>query len=440
MPGKLLFLTVHRWRDAPSLACFTWPSDETTVSQQLTSDVNDSVVSENKMPNWRDRITRGLNATTAFLGERRRFTYHDGYMYSKRWCGGSVQRFGHIEETGNFANSSVLASPSSAPSQSVNNEVHGRAMMRFIREARAAQGAFRGATWFAELADTIRTIRNPARSFRRGIDDYISTARRNARRAARNVRPPVNRAEAERLLRSNPRAARAMGRAVTDTWLEYQFGWQPLVSDIGNGVLAGLRLSRRLAPRKRVNALERMEAPDSTSFVVRTVAGHEVTWEVIDSFVYSVLFYGAVKIEVDSPTLGGTQEFGVRLRDWAPALWEVIPYSFLIDYFTNIGDIVEVLSFPKSDIQWVSRTIRNSTIRDGTRTRYRNTGPVYPANNAYVLVENTPCTYHWERTWIDRHQYSVDGLTPRLILEIPGSQQFKKYLNMGALAAGRSLR
>lgn len=361
-------------------------------------------------------------------------------MYSKRWCGGSINRWAHVEESGNLAAHSLTASPAGMPSSDANNEVHGKARMRFIREARQAQGAFRGATWFAELLDTIRTIRNPARTLRRGIDDYVSAARRNARRAARNVAPPVNRAQAEELLRRNPRAARAMGRAVTDTWLEYQFGWQPLVSDIGNGVLAGLRLSRRLTPRKRINAIERLELPDSTTLVVRNVAGREVTWEVIDSFVYSVLFYGAVTIEVDSPSLGVTQEFGLRLNDWAPALWEVIPYSFLIDYFSNIGDIVEVLSFPKSDIQWVSRTIRNSTIRDCTRTRLRNTGPVYPANGAYVLVENTPCTYYWERTWIDRHQYSVDGLTPRLVLEIPGSAAFRKYLNVGALAAGRFLR
>jgi hypothetical protein len=230
-----------------------------------------------------------------------------------------------------------------------------------------------------------------------------------------------------------------MRGAVSDTWLEYQFGWQPLVSDIGNAVLAGLRLSRRLTPRKRVNAYESVTTSTTPTTFSRAFGGTTVDWEYFTSSVHKVQFYGAVKIEVDQPALGVTQEWGLRTSDWAPALWEIIPYSFLIDYFSNVGDVVEVLSFPKSDIAWVSRTFRNSTNLDGTRSRVRNTGAVWPGSGAYKVIEYTPSTYHWERTWIDRTPYSR-SLTPSLTLEIPGSRDFKKYLNIGALAAGRLLR
>lgn len=434
--------TRRRWREGSTGACFSWPSEETIKSYATTSDHGDQVTLESKLPGWRRRVMLGLNATTPFIGERRRFEYSEGHAYAKRRCGASEPPlgWGHIEEYGDLSQGLTVATDlPAAPSGVVNNDVHGRAMMRFIRECRAAQGAFRGATWMAELADTIRTIRNPARTLRRGIDDYVRDARRAARKANNGRRPPVNRAEAEELLRREPKRARAMGRAVTDSWLEYQFGWQPLVSDIGNGVLAGLRLSRRLTPRKRVNAVESEKADPTVTIQSRGVAGHTLDWEVHTFTESSVLFYGAVTIEVDSPSLGITQEFGLRARDFAPALWEIIPYSFLIDYFSNLGDVVEVLSFPKSDIQWVARTVRNSSIRDCTRTRIRRTGSSPPASGSYLLMDYTPSTYRWERTYIDRHAYS-DSLAPRLVLEIPGSSQFRKYLNMGALAGARFLR
>lgn len=437
----LLPFTSHRWREGSTSACFSWPSDQTDKSYALTDNHGDQVTLEEKMPGWRARVAAGLNATTPFIGERRKFDFTSGFVYSQKRCGAVEPPLGigHMEEYGDLARSSTFTDLPPAPSGVVRNSVHGKAMMRFIREARAAQGAFRGATWFAELADTIRTIRNPARTLRRGIDDYVRDARRKARKANNGRRPPVNRAEAEALIRQDPKRARAMGRAVTDSWLEYQFGWQPLVSDIGNAVLAGLRLSRRLTPRKRVNAVETETDPPSISTVSRAVAGTVMEWEVQTFQTASVLFYGAVTIAVDEPGLGVTQEFGFRARDFVPALWEIIPYSFLVDYFSNLGDVVEVLSFPKSDIQWVARTIRNSSIRDGTRTRLRSSSPVWPASGSTRILDFTPSTYRWERTFIDRHAYS-DSLTPRLILEIPGSRSFKKYLNIAALAGGRFLR
>lgn len=437
-----LYHTRHRWREGSVSKCFSWPSDETTVETHLTDDHGDKVTLESKLPGWRQLVTLGLNATTSFIGERRRFTYVPGFIYSKQRCGALEPPlgWGHIEESGDLSQGLTAATTiPSIPSSVVNDAVQGRALMRFIREGRAAQGAFRGATWMAELVDTIRTIRNPARTLRRGIDDYVRDARRAARKAGNGRRPPINRAQAEALIRQDPKRARAMGRAVTDTWLEYQFGWQPLVGDIADGVLAGLRLSRRLTPRKRVNAVEREGSPPSITLVSRSVAGHTLFWEVHTFEIHSVLFYGAVTIEVDSPALGFTQEFGFRAKDFVPALWEIIPYSFLIDYFSNLGDVIEVLSFPKTDFQWVAQTVRNSTIRDSTRTRLRYSGPVPPASGSYIKLDFTPSTYRWERTYIDRHAYSK-SLSPRLVLEIPGSSQFRKYLNIGALAGARFLR
>lgn len=49
---------------------------------------------------------------------------------------------------------------------------------------------------------------------------------------------------------------------------------------------------------------------------------------------------------------------GFSLRDWVPTLWNCIPYSFVIDYFTNVGDVVEFYSTDLSSVVGISKSVK----------------------------------------------------------------------------------
>jgi hypothetical protein len=51
--------------------------------------------------------------------------------------------------------------------------------------------------------------------------------------------------------------------------------------------------------------------------------------------------------------------FGFTPSEFVPTAWELLPYSFLVDYFTNIGDILSSSVTSTARLAWSNRTIRS---------------------------------------------------------------------------------
>jgi hypothetical protein len=165
-----------------------------------------------------------------------------------------------------------------------------------------------------------------------------------------------------------------------------------------------------------------------------------VRTEIHTSTETAVRYYGAVRCRVDTFTSSLAEETGVRVRDFAPALWEWIPYSFLVDYFTNIGDLIEAAAFPKSDIAWCSRAYVNTNIRDGSRMTFSvNNAQPWPVDLARKRISFFPSSIIIRRKYIRRTRNANLSL-PSFQLEIPGMKNYKKYLNIGALVASKGMR
>jgi hypothetical protein len=427
----------HRFRTGSVAACFSWPSNTTTIGTATTSAFGEDVLVSQRQSNWKTLVSRGISATTRFVAEQRLFTYTPGYFSFRMLCK-PTNNYAYHEEEGNLSQSlsTILDLPSS-PSSTISQSALAQAIQGAWRDARQKQGAFKGSTFMAELRDTIRGIRNPARGMRRGIDDYHKAARRNARRANNGRSLPRSSDEFRRL--GGPRRD-AISRALSDTWLEHAFGWVPLANDIGDAVIAGVRLSRR-QPRVRFHGYGEEEL--NPNVLETNVSFGSSPWSMrwTTSLLqhHSVRIYGAVRLELDSPGASAFEEYGFTPKDFAPALWEAIPYSFLVDYFSNVGDVVNALSFPKTDIAWCARTFVNASIRDSTRARIVQTGSTTETlSTRWELLERTPSTVHWSRRLVDRIEYN-DLPLPQLRFEIPGSKDWKKWLNIGALAKLRGV-
>jgi hypothetical protein len=212
-----------------------------------------------------------------------------------------------------------------------------------------------------------------------------------------------------------------------------------LISDIEDGVKAYDKLSGR-DERAGVSSRASSKSAPTISFPAASLKNLNVRTEVHTYVVHEVQYYGAVKVTMSSFSGRVSEEAGLRVRDFAPALWEWIPYSFLVDYFTNIGDIVEAASFPRSDVAWCARTIRNTSTRDGSRmTIVKNSSTAYPLTNHVEVLAAYPSTLIIERKYVERDKY-LGSFVPSFQWEIPGSKNFKKYLNIAALASLRGMR
>jgi len=416
-------------------SCFLLPSAAKATSAM---DQGGTILTEQDLPNWRHRIIKGLSATTPFVANDVEIEASAGFCEAWRLCnapaglpieGWLIEKMSGYLNDG-FADVSLPPVPSTLTSAIAD----ARARAQFVKRARSAQGSFRGATFLAELADTLRTIRNPARALRSSVDEYSSVARRRIKKAI--GRDP----RGVRVRDLSKKQSRAAQRALSDSWLEAQFGWLPLTGDISNGLEAYNKFADRI-PLDRIDAFDSYDSDHTITFPTSVVASNFTIRTEVHTFErHEVHYYGAVKVRMNSFSSDLIEEAGFRVRDFVPALWEFIPYSFLVDYFTNIGDIVEAASFPRSDMAWIARTSRNFFIRDGTRmTVSPKTPTAYPNTNHCKVVAFFPSAITIRRKWVSRAEFQ-GGLVPSLQLEIPGWRNFKKYLNIGALVHLRGMR
>lgn len=433
-----IFSTRQRWADGP-ISCFGWPTSlEVTPVVLLTDPVGDTVYTDKKMPNWRYRISRGLNATTDFAAEYCTLEYKPGHVFIGKWCPSS-NRFGWYQYDGDLfqSHTSIWDRPS-APSTVIQAKTRDEALGRAISDARSKQSHFRGGNFVAELADTIRGLRNPAKGFRELLDTYHRNARKRVKRAVGRRSLPRTQADFRRLEKDAPNVGRAAQKALSDTWLEHNFGWAPLLSDAVDAYKAIRALSAR-TPLARFSGFSSNDDPPTYVHQTRNLEVTPIFFTARTQLKYDVRFYGAVKVECDAPpSAQAVEEMGVQAQDFIPAVWEAIPYSFLVDYFTNVGNIIEAVSFPRSDLAWISQTYRNHSMRSTERVAIGASSTVFPAANSNKTFAFQPPRVEWDRKYVNRSVYS-GSLVPRLRFEIPGSKNWRKWLNIAALARMRTL-
>jgi len=136
--------------------------------------------------------------------------------------------------------------------------------------------------------------------------------------------------------------ARDAADALSQAWLEHRYGWKPIVMDaeatvdIITKLNTSKPLSRRVVSRSGLKGERTNSAQCSDS--MQMYIFRLQNWTVTVTETYSV--DAGVIFDINNQTTAETlaASYGLRARDIPASLWEITPYSFVADWFFNIGD------------------------------------------------------------------------------------------------------
>jgi hypothetical protein len=215
-------------------------------------------------------------------------------------------------------------------------KAYNSAVLKYLKKVREVEVRMSGPTFLAELHKTISMIRHPAQGLSSLLRQYVRKVKR-AKQLAPN----------------------AWKKELSGLYLETVFGWKPFLHDLQDAVEA----------YHKVLDNEKFENVSATGFAevfkregTDPFAGvpdawcppfmvHYKGWEV-----GMVKFRGQVGRKVNGKAWGDFSLFGFTGDEFIPTAWEILPWSFLIDYFTNIGDIITASVANTSSIRWTNRS------------------------------------------------------------------------------------
>jgi hypothetical protein len=122
------------------------------------------------------------------------------------------------------------------------------------------------------------------------------------------------------------------GDAISGTVLAHNLGLRPLLMDID-------------AVFHEIPKAHQLERQTFRSTASDSVGGTSATTQVESVFTHNRSTVWTQKVTVRTAIMAGdvfsvAQDFGVSLYDVPEAAWELIPYSFLVDYVLNVGDLL----------------------------------------------------------------------------------------------------
>jgi hypothetical protein len=164
-------------------------------------------------------------------------------------------------------------------------------------------------------------------------------------------------------------------KANAKAWLELRYGWKPVIQDGIEAVLQGEKILRKLNTGFRVARGEEKSAQREHrySFDAGILGGSFIavgTGFNEARFASNVgVIYRMMPTSLSDQT---RQALGLNARSIPATLWEIVPFSFVADWFINIGPFLEAIS-PRSDIQvltnWESSTYYMKKTLSGTVKR-----------------------------------------------------------------------
>lgn len=401
-------------------------------SSDTTWSINTNVSSTRsgtKVDNWKEKIRKGENATSDYSLTGVRVILGKPYELTARF-----KQF-PPDGAGDQA-IRIYGYPSIEKIEVVNDhlsvntsEAEAMALSKTYKKVQSEWQHMNSPAIIAEFLDVIRQFGKPAEAL-------VDLTNRRLNRLA---------LERRGLKGSTSFKKVKYAEIVASTWLEYSFGLAPLISDsmAAAETLARWQLEKEL-PQLRKKMQSRGLSQNATVFTgatgVSPIAGIPTTMRGSIKKVtkhrvqYTLGLAGEITADYGSNDRL-IQLLGFDHANWVPAIWEAVPWSWLVDYFTNVQQILDASVTNTGRIKWISKAV--STVTEKTYTtsilksgiassyaavKYKQVEPFAEKGDGAVKVIRTTFT---------RTSPTSLGVPP-LVIEHPFNQA-KKVANMVAV-------
>lgn len=377
------------------------------------------------LPKWQAIIRAGGNATTALTASEDLLAGTGGGMqsitYQSRPNPSSPWENYRSFESNHLANV-VIVGPIGQFTSGASTEAQDQAVKQLYRKIYQARHQLQGGVILGEIDKTARLLMGTARNLKRGVLSYLGNA------------VGIRRGSGSRVSKR---------KAIANTYLESTYGWQPLIMDARDLAKTLGRLCHE-SDRVRFSAIgssARQLANASQSARFADLFATALSFDIHEVVVVYKGIFRSTPYEAGSPPLERIiQMSGFDLRSFVPTMWELVPHSFLVDYFSNVGDCLYALSCDTSIVQMLWRTQISESRRIYVTTpdtaasiaQHKSSGGINVRN---FIGESAVGHLSITRQDISRAVASVPIMVPKLTgVDLP----WRQFANIGALITSKS--
>lgn len=421
--------TFQARQDLTSSVSYGGPATTSKSSSVIRTLPLSSARSGYKNPAWRDQVTAHTSATTPCSGVTRSFS--PGTIES--WFE-QHQRFGSPQDITEYFFGTCLPIGSGVrdlpATPAISSSLDNTALTRFYSSIQSQLSHANGMVALGELRDTVRMLKHPMRS----MLDLLVKREKSLSGKYRLVRRSTSK-------RNRKISLREFKNAASGTWLEVQFGLRPFASDIVD--LANYLNERRLnldveyyKVKGICRSFSKVDQPPGGWGIGH---GWSYTIRCHDEVRFKCRFKGEVKVDPLKEAWSGRDfsRLGFGLNQFLPTLWEITPWSFLVDYFTNIGELVNSFSVPKSSVVWYNKTRRSEVKRVWQQTGTTRFKAVLSSYEMEAQLLSASPSIGIAKRFERSGSVGVNLPSPKISFELPSGL---KLVNMVALAASDSRR
>lgn len=186
-----------------------------------------------------------------------------------------------------------------------------------------------------DISDTTAEASTACLANRGMTDSNLFESVAEIRSTARLLRRPLQ--SLQRLIRKGE-TLRDRGVSAAGCWLQYRYGILPIVRDIGSVVNGMKQKVGNVRKTSRGFASNRRTATTSH------VRGSSGVGEYITNYQKQTIdSVDARAMSLDEYTVSELQNIGFTTKGLLSLPWELIPYSFVADWFVNFGDLLKAL-------------------------------------------------------------------------------------------------